>query len=75
MPWKMSEFRSLYITLARWCNQPSIVKKMSFRDFCELNQEVHKNKDTLCSSMDAMRKFEKRYPDIAKYFDIRFENR
>lgn len=75
MPWKMSEFRSLYITLARWCNQPSIVKKMSFRDFCELNQEVHKNKDTLCSSMDAMRKFEKRYPEIAKYFDIRFENR
>ena len=50
-------------------------KKMSFRDFCELNQEVHKNKGTLCSSMDAMRKFEKMYPDSAKYFDMRFENR
>ena len=48
---------------------------MSFRDFCELNQEVHKNKGTLCSSMDAMRKFEKMYPDSAKYFDMRFENR
>ncbi|RHA08235.1 hypothetical protein DW949_12880 [Megasphaera sp. AM44-1BH] len=73
-PWKISEFRSFYITLARWCNQPSIVKKMSFREFCEANQELHKNKSTLCSSMDAMRMFENKYPDIArKYFDIRFE--
>ena len=23
-PWKRSEFREMYITLARWCNQPSI---------------------------------------------------
>ena len=47
---------------------------MSFREFCEANQELHKNKSTLCSSMDAMRMFENKYPDIArKYFDIRFE--
>lgn len=72
-PWMQSKYRGLYITLARWCNQPSIVKKMSFRDFCEANQALHKNPNTLCSSMDAMLQFEKEYPRIAKrYFDIRF---
>lgn len=73
-PWMQSKYRGLYITLARWCNQPSLVKKMSFRDFCEANQALHKNPNTLCSSMNAMLSFEKEYPDIAeKYFDIRFE--
>ena len=52
----------------------SIVKKMSFRDFCQANQALHKNPNTLCSSMSAMLAFEKEHPDIArKYFDIRFE--
>ena len=37
-PWKKSKYRGFYITLARWCNQPSFVKKMSFREFCEANQ-------------------------------------
>jgi len=39
---------------ARWANQPNIFKKMSFRQFCEVNQELHKNEDTLCSSMGAL---------------------
>ena len=76
-PWKQSKYRSLYVAIARWCNQPSIIKKMSFRQFCIANQELHKTKNTLCSSMKAMVDFENRFPDIAKkYFDIRFdENR
>lgn len=74
-PWKRSEFRELYVTLARWCNQPGIIKKMSFRQFCEANQALHKTKGTYCSSMRAMIGFEEKYPDIAKrYFDIRYEN-
>ena len=32
-PWKQSPLRELYVTMARWCNQPSIFKKMSFRQF------------------------------------------
>ncbi len=72
-----SEFRSLYIQLARWCNQPNIFKKMSFRQFCEANQKYHEkaknNKKTLCSSYDVMVKLEEAFPSIAKkYFDIRY---
>lgn len=74
-PWKDSEYRGLYVTLARWGNQPSIFKKMSFRQFCEANQALHKTEGTLCSSMKAMSDFEKKYPEIAeKYFDLRFED-
>ena len=74
-PWKKSEYRGLYVTLARWGNQPSIFKKMSFRQFCEANQELHKTEGTLCSSMRAMMEFEDRFPEIAKqYFDLRFED-
>lgn len=74
-PWKNSKYHSLYVTMARWCNQPSIFKKMSFRQFCEANQELHKTEGTLCASMQSMVSFEKEYPSIAKqYFDLRFED-
>lgn len=75
-PWKDSPYRGMYITMARWCNQPSLVKKMSFRQFCEANQLLHKNKDTLCSSMKALVDFENDYPELAtKYFDLRFDSK
>ena len=75
IPWKKSKYRSLYVTIARWANQPSIVKKMSFRQFCEANQALHKTKESLCSSMKSMIEFEKEFPEIAqKYFDMRFED-
>ena len=46
-PWKTSEYRSLYVSLARWCNQPNLIKKMTFRDFCKANQALHKTEGTL----------------------------
>lgn len=74
-PWKESKYRELYITMARWCNQPSIVKKMSFRQFCEANQELKKDKTELCSSLRSLTEFEKEFPKIAKkYFDLRMED-
>ena len=74
-PWKESKYKGMYVTLARWCNQPSIFKKMSFRVFCEQNQALHKNEETLCSSMKALVDFEAEYPQIAKrYFDLRYED-
>lgn len=36
-----SRFKSLYTQLARWCNQPSFYKKMSFRQYCVRNEEYH----------------------------------
>lgn len=72
-PWKRSKYRSLYVTMARWCNQPSIVKKMTFREFCQANQALHKTKGTYCSAMKSMLDFEKEYPKIAEqYFNLRF---
>lgn len=39
--YKESRFKNMYIQLARWCNQPSFLKKMSFRQFCVRNEEYH----------------------------------
>jgi hypothetical protein len=50
---------------------------MSFRRFCEYNQEYSDNKGRkgLCSSMRALVDFEKENPGIAKkYFDVEFES-
>lgn len=39
--YKNSRFKSMYIEMARWCNQPSFIKKMSFRQYCIRNEEYH----------------------------------
>lgn len=69
-----SKYRGLYVTIARWCNQPNFLKKKSFREYCEANQEYKKNQDTLCSSMISMLEFEKEHPEIsARYFDMKWD--
>lgn len=63
-----SPYRGIYITLARWCNQPNFYKKKSFREFCIANGENS-------ASHRYMIEFENTYPEIAeKYFDLKFEN-
>lgn len=72
--YKNSRWRSLYVNIARWCNQPQFFKKKSFRQFCEANQEYHKNKETRCSAYASMLDFEEAFPEIAsRYFDLRYE--
>ena len=72
--YKDSRWRSLYVNIARWCNQPQFFKKKSFREFCEANQKYHKNKKTLCSAYKAMTEFEREFPELAaRYFDLKFE--
>lgn len=76
--YKDSLWRTLYIQIARWCNQPQFFKKKSFRQFCKANQYYHKNKETKCAAFKSMMDFENAFPNIAeKYFDLRFaeENR
>jgi hypothetical protein len=73
--YKESIHENLYIQLARWCNQPSLFKKMSFRQFAERNQFYHKNKDTNCKCYNTFLYYEEKYPKLAKeYFDLRFED-
>jgi hypothetical protein len=68
-----SPYRGMYVTLARWSNQPSIFKKKSLREYCVMNQEYNQVKKGLCSSMKYLTDFESEFPDIAeKYFDLKF---
>ena len=64
--YRLSPYKGIYITVARWCNQPSFIKKMSFREFCEANGKKS-------SSMKYLKEFEEKHPDIAKqYFDLKW---
>lgn len=61
-----SPYKGTYINLSRWCNQPALFKKMSYRQFCEANGEHS-------SSVRYMRQFEKDYPDLAHtFYDLRW---
>lgn len=76
--YKKSKFKTLYIQIARWCNQPGFFKKKSFRQYCEANEVYHRKNsskvDKNCSCYQAMLDFETEYPEIAKkYFDLRFD--
>lgn len=71
--YQTSPYRSLFITIARWCNQPSFMRNYSFREYCEANQAYHKTEGTLCSAMAAMTEFEGKFPEIAaEYFDMKY---
>jgi hypothetical protein len=67
--YEKSPYRGMYITLARWCNQPSYIKKKSFREYCF---------DTKGQGESAKRyaiEFEDKHPEIAKkYFDMKWED-
>lgn len=65
--YQKSPYRGMYNTIARWCNQPSFVKKKSFREFCLNTPGQNK------SAPRYMAEFEKQYPEIAKrYFDMKW---
>lgn len=69
-----SPYRGTYINLSAWCNQPSLFRKMTYREFCVANQNRTKT-DKLCSQMRYTLEIEKVLPNISKkYFDIKFDN-
>ena len=69
-----SPYRGTYINLSAWCNQPSLFRKMTYREFCVANQNRTKT-DKLCSQMRYMLEIEETLPNISKkYFDIKFDN-
>lgn len=64
-----SPYRGMYITLCRWCNQPSMFKKKSFRDYC------YNTKGIGASAKRYIDEFELSHPEIAsKYYDMRYED-
>lgn len=75
IPYKNSKYKTIYVTLARWCNQVSMIKKKSFREFCELNQKISGDKNKNCTVLQAMLDFEKDFPEITKkYFDVKMRS-
>lgn len=61
-----SPYRGMYITIARWCNQPSFYKKKSLREFCLLNAEGSACRRYLSD-------FEEKFPEVAYFYDLKFE--
>lgn len=73
--YKQSKYRSLYVQIARWCNQPQFFKKKSFAEFCIANQDYAKT-ERYCSAYQAYLDFSKECPDIAgRYFHMKYEQR
>lgn len=69
--YKKSPYKGMYITIARWCNQPSFIKKKSFREFVE-----HTAKDGERAAMQYMKDFEEHFPITAgKYFDWKWKEK
>ncbi len=58
-----SPYRGMYITIARWCNQPSLFWKKSFRRFVTDQGEKH-------SAYRYATEYEKWFPYIAEYYDM-----
>ena len=64
--YELSPYRGMYITLARWCNQPSFLKKKSIREFAAISGR---------SSVKYITEFEQQHPDIAAaYFDMKWSD-
>ena len=61
-----SPYRGIYISVARWCNQPSFFKKKSLREFAILNGEK-----SACYKY--LSDFENKFPEAAYFYDLKFE--
>jgi hypothetical protein len=79
-----SEFAGAYSTLAAWCNQPSIFKKFSYKEFCQCKamgskySQYKRNATQYINDGNSkgatwryMDQLEQKFPSIAeKYFDF-----
>ncbi len=60
-----SPYRGMYITLARWCNQPGVFKMKSLREFAESN-----GRSSACYRYVA--DFVAQFPEAEEYMNIKF---
>jgi len=70
--YKGSKYEKLYTHISRWCNQPHIFKKMSFREFCLAHLAYVKEGHTP-AALRAFNAFEEEHPEIMKeYADLKY---
>ena len=62
-----SPYRGVYVSVARWCNQPSFFKKKSLREFAEAN-----GVNSACYKY--LSDFEDKFPEVAHFYDMKFED-
>lgn len=60
-----SPFRGVYVSIARWGNQPNLYKKQSLREFAEMN-----GRESACYRY--LEEFERRFPEAAYFYDLKF---
>ncbi len=63
--YKESPYRGMYVSIARWCNQPNFFKKKSLREFAEAN-----GWKSACYRYVA--DFENTFPEVTFYLDAKF---
>jgi hypothetical protein len=57
-------YRSMYIQLARWCNQPNFQYKLSLREFCELSKG---------KALRELNRFEEMHPDFSIWLNKKYQ--
>lgn len=68
-----SPYQGIYITVARWCNQQSLYKKKSLREYAAMENSIRKS--GVCKNWMYLTQVERELPEIAeKYFDLKYEN-
>lgn len=65
-----SPYNGTYINLSRWCNQPNFFKKMSYREFCQANQDL--SKTGKCSTMKYLKEYKKDNLKIDGYYNMKY---
>lgn len=60
-----SPYRGMYVNLSRWCNQPHMYQRLSFREFCFLAKE-----GSACRKY--LEEFERNFPEMKSYFDMKY---
>lgn len=61
-----SPYKGMYIDIARWCNQPSLFKKKSLREFA-----IADGKKSSCYKY--LSDFEDKFPEVAYFYDLKYE--
>lgn len=62
-----SPYRGTYINLSRWCNQPNLFKKKTYREFCIAN-------GANSAPVKYMEKLELECKEISdKYYDLKYD--
>ena len=68
--YKESPYQKVYTNIARWCNQPSIYKKRSFKQFC-IDDDKYFGGQHKSSSYKSLELCEQKLPNlVSEYFDL-----